>query len=319
MRSVIASEAISRRDFLGRVASLATAATFAPRLRAEEAKPNPPYLDIHTHLGQPWGNRDALTVDALLHWMDRSGVEQACVLPLVSPESYDYPISTDYVLEKTKPHRERLLPFCSLDPRTSEWSGVKRKKDLLTRYKDAGARGFGEHKCGTPVDDPRSLEIYHACGELGFPVLFHLDNIRNTDKPGLPGLAHALEQCPQTNFIGHANGFWASISGDATAADLGAYPKKPVAKGGALDALFDRYPNIYGDLSAGSGANAIMRDMEFGRAFVIRRADRLLFGTDYLAPGQVVPQIDLYRKLELPDDVRAKVFRGNARRLLGIQ
>jgi predicted TIM-barrel fold metal-dependent hydrolase len=49
---------------------------------------------------------------------------------------------------------------------------------------------------------------------------------------------------------------------------------------------------------------------------VIRRADRLLFGTDYLAPGQPVPQIELLRQLNLPADVQAKVFHDNARRLL---
>jgi hypothetical protein len=41
------------------------------------------------------------------------------------------------------------------------------------------------------------------------------------------------------------------------------------------------YPNLWGDLSAGSGAGAIAHDCEFSLAFLIRRADRLLFGTDY--------------------------------------
>jgi hypothetical protein len=76
------------------------------------------------------------------------------------------------------------------------------------------------------------------------------------------------------------------------------------------------YPNLYGDLSAGSGANAIRRDLEFGREFVIRRADRLLFGTDYLANAQQVPQFDLHDSLDLPAEVQAKVFRENARKLL---
>ena len=93
---------------------------------------------------------------------------------------------------------------------------------------------------------------------------------------------------------------------------------RSVAPGGAIDALMDKYPNIYGDLSAGSGANAIMRDLEFGKKFLIRRADRLLFGTDYLAPGQEVPQFDLYRDLELPKDAAEKIYIGNAKSLLGL-
>jgi predicted TIM-barrel fold metal-dependent hydrolase len=81
----------------------------------------------------------------------------------------------------------------------------------------------------------------------------------------------------------------------------------------------DAYPNIYGDLSAGSGANALSRDMSFAKEFVVRRQDRLMFGTDYLSPGQGVPQFELFnKKLELPSDVQAKVFRDNARKLLGL-
>jgi predicted TIM-barrel fold metal-dependent hydrolase len=78
----------------------------------------------------------------------------------------------------------------------------------------------------------------------------------------------------------------------------------------------EAYPNLYGDLSAGSGANSISRDREFGREFMIRRQDRLLFGTDYLQPGQAVPQFELFDSLDLPTDVAAKVFRGNAERVL---
>ena len=86
--------------------------------------------------------------------------------------------------------------------------------------------------------------------------------------------------------------------------------------GGALDRLMDLYPNLYGDLSAPSGENALRRNLEFGREFVIRRADKLLFGTDYLAPGRQIPQFELLESLNLPDDVRFKVYRGNAIGLL---
>ncbi|MEO8493657.1 MAG: amidohydrolase family protein [Planctomycetota bacterium] len=42
-----------------------------------------------------------------------------------------------------------------------------------------------------------------------------------------------------------------------------------------------------------------------------------MFGTDFLSPGQGVPQFELFEKLvALPEDVRAKIFRDNARRLL---
>ena len=99
---------------------------------------------------------------------------------------------------------------------------------------------------------------------------------------------------------------------------VGGYPKGPVEPGGAIDRLMERYPNIYGDLSAGSGANSISRDKEFGRQFMIRRQDRLMFGTDYLQPGQPVPQFELFDSLELPTEVEAKIYKGNAERVIKI-
>lgn len=310
---------ITRRVFHRYVAG-AVGAFAAAGLGGGQAKalPRGKYFDIHTHLGQPWGNRPALTASKLLRWMDANDIAQAAVLPLISPESWDHPITTDYVLKETRNHRDRLIPFCSIDPRTINLGGYKAKVDLLMRYRDAGAKGFGEHKPGIPIDDSRNVELFRACGEVKLPILFHLDTHRNMDVPGLPGLARVLEAAPDATFIGHAQGWWASISGDVSEESLQHYPKEKVAAGGAIDRLMDRFPNIYGDLSAGSGANAIARDKEFGRSFLIRRADRLLFGTDYLAPEQGVPQFTLFDEMNLPGDVGGKIFRGNARTLLGI-
>lgn len=277
------------------------------------------YIDVHVHLTQPWSKREPLTVDVLLRWMDAQRVAQAVVLPLVSPEAWYYPISTDWVLRQTKPHRDRLIPFCDLDPRATYVRKFNDIVDALKRYIDAGAKGVGEHKSGGPIDSPENLTIFRAASELKLPVLFHMDSIRCTDRPGLPGLEKALQEAPDANFIGHAPGWWASISGDVkTQEDMAGYPKEPVAPGGAIDRLMDKYPNLYGDFSAGSGANAIRRDMAFGRQFVLRRADRLLFGTDYLTPDQTIQQFELFDELALPAAVQAKVFRDNARRLLSM-
>ncbi len=310
---------MTRRTFNKSLVAGVGAAMLGQRAEAAPKFPKGTYVDIHTHLGQEWGNREPLSAQGLLNWMDQKSIAQSIVLPLISPESWDHPISTDYVLEHTKAHRDRLIPFCSIDPRTINLGSYKTKVGLLKKYRDAGAKGFGEHKPGVAIDDSRNMELFKACAEVGFPVLFHLDNSRNTDKPGLPGLENVLRQIPDGIFIGHAQGWWASISGDTDQATLQQYPDKKVAPGGAIDRLMGKYPNIYGDLSAGSGANSISRDLEFGREFLIRRSDRLLFGTDYLAPEQAVPQFKLYGEtLKLPRKVKKKIFRDNARRILGI-
>lgn len=289
------------------------------RATSAEGSKDPLYIDMHTHLGQTWNSTETLTAEVLLRWMDAHRIGRAIVLPLISPESSSYPLTSDFVLAETKPHRDRLVPFCSIDPRTSFKGGHQGLVAMLQRYVDAGAKGFGEHKPGIAFDDPRNLRLFAACAEVKLPVLFHLDNQRNTDQPGLPGLEKVLQETPQGTFIGHGPGWWASISGDVTQAGLSSYPKGKVAEGGAIDRLMEKYPNIYGELSAGSGANSISRDLEFGHDFLVRRQDRIMFGTDFLAPEQPVPQFELFEQLlKLPADVQNKIYRDNARRVLGL-
>ena len=311
---------LSRRTFHRQLLTAGAAAVAASSRAAKAADKFPPgdYVDMHTHLGQTWNTTVPLSAEELLRWMDAHKIAQAVVLPLVSPESSSYLLTSDYVLAETRPFRDRLIPFCCVDPRTSYSGGLKGLVAMLQKYIDAGAKGFGEHKPGVAIDDPRNMLLYAACAEVKLPLLFHLDNQRNTDKPGLPGLDKALTQNPGCNFIGHGPGWWASISGDTTQTSLGGYPKTKVAPGGAIDALMEKHANLYGDLSAGSGASAISRDLAFGRDFLIRRQDRIMFGTDFLAPKQGVPQFELFEEqlADLPTEVQAKIFRDNARRLL---
>ena len=322
-REAIPRPLATRRRFLslaaGTAAGLGTGRFSLPGLFAAEPKRRKAskYIDVHTHIGTVWNGNKELTPDGLLRWMDEHDVEKAVLLPLTSPESSSFLLLTEPALKAAKAHPDRFIPFCSIDPRTSVRGGLKGFESIIRSYVDRGAKGFGEHKVGLNFDDPRMMVIYQACEEIGIPLLFHLDAVRDMDEPGLPRLEHALKTFPKLTFLGHGPGWWASISGDIkTKADLGRYPKGPVKPGGAIDRLMSKYPNIYGDLSAGSGANSIGRDRDFGRKFMIRRQDRLLFGTDYLQPGQHVPQFELFDSLDLPKSVQGKIFRGNAERLL---
>ncbi len=312
----------NRREFLetagkATIACGLTSVAIPDPMVGNSAQPEYRFVDVHVHLGQPWNERGELTPTMLLRWMDEHQIAEAWVLPLISPESWFYPITTEWVLQQTKPFRDRLIPFCAVDPRSAVMGGKDPFRDILRRYRDAGARGFGEHKWGGPIDDPRNIDLMQACAEVGLPVLFHLDGDRNTDQPGLPGLEKLLQSVPDVKLIGHGPGWWASISRAVTPADLNNYPKGPVEPDGALDRLMGKYPNLYADLSAGSGSNAIFRDLEFGREFLIRHANRILFGTDYLADQQAVPQFELFESIKLPADVEKKICLTNARQLLG--
>ncbi len=186
-----------------------------------------------------------------------------------------------------------------------------------------GVRVCGEWKFRVLFDDPRCLELYRAAGALGCPVVLHIDVPFRPDEAGQPvyredwyggtvaNLERALAACPQTVFIGHASGFWREICGEADS-HTATRPNSQVKPGGRLITLFERFPNLYADLSAGSGLNALQRDVDFARSFLIRFSDRLLFGRDYY--GGELQQ--LLNELDLPDAVLKKIFHENALRLV---
>ena len=95
---------------------------------------------------------------------------------------------------------------------------------------------------------------------------------------GIENLEKALKRYPAVNFIGHAQSWWGNISGDLNPSDY--YPKGPIKPGGLIDRLLADYPNIYGDLSADSGLNAITRDPDFARGFLDRHYRKLVWGSD---------------------------------------
>ncbi len=329
------NDPLSRRRFLAAAACTALAGS---RLAFAAAnRPKHKYIDIHTHLGA-FRFGQTVTPRGVVAWMDEHDIERAVILPLVSPESAPtmQPLMTsDAAIEAAQAFPDRLIAFCCLDPRATidpqapktnpqrqgHVGGVQGLKEILKRYQDAGARGLGEHKVGLPFDHPQMMQLYEACDALALPILFHLDDLRGIDGPGLPRLERALKAFPKLPMIGHACGFWSSISGDATAEDFGRYPTppRPITPGGALDRLLDACPNLYCDISEPGGAIALTRDPSFARDFVLRRADRLLFGSDYLAPGQEIPQFEILASMNLPDDVAYKIHRGNAIRILKLE
>src|SRR5262249_48765319 len=87
-----------------------------------------------------------------------------------------------------------------------------------------------------------------------------------------------LKGYPKTTFIGHADAFWANVSADYH--NEAAYPSGPIARGGVTDRWLGEYPNLFGDVSANSGNNALSRDPSFTADFLERHQGKLLFGSD---------------------------------------
>lgn len=160
--------------------------------------------------------------------------------------------------------------------------------DRLAFCKANGAIGIGELMINKKIDNPFLEALFTAAEKLELPVTIHLSPEEGfkygiADEPGLPLLESLLIRHPNLKILGHSQTFWIEMSGDAPKDKEGRYKmgKGPVLPGGRLPELFSKYPNLYGDLSANSAGKAIMRDPEFGLAFLDTYADRLFFATDY--------------------------------------
>ncbi len=229
--------------------------------------------------------------------------------------------------------------------------GLKVWKTLGLRARDPAGRLVA-------VDDARLDPIWSAAAELGLPVVIHVADpiaffdpldatnerweelreqpdwhfwpTRRDGDPGAPGfppfdeilaaLDRLLGRHPATTFVGAHVG--------CAAEDLG-----------LVGRMLDAHPNFHADIAARLGE--LGRQPYTARDFFLRFADRILFGVD-MAPDPAIYRIH-YRFLEtrdesfdygtgpvpeqgrwqihglgLPDDVLRKVYRDNARRILGL-
>lgn len=297
-------------------------------------------VDIHAHccdLRTPSTmGRAPLSMEALIERLDAEGVDRAVLLPWPAcPEAVTFPglfsPLPDVVsqVQAAGRHADRLIPFGNLDPR---WGGNSPDADfrwLLERFIEMGCRGIGELGGNLWFDDPRVVNVVRQCGERGLPVLFESSGpgpgrYGLIDTVGSPRLERLLVRAPDTILIGHGPGFWAEIGQDLLIEEKSGYPSGPVGRGGSLQRLLRTYPNLYADLSAHSGYNALTRDPQHAARFLHEFSDRLLFGTDtcFADPEGRMPQLAyLQERLsggELTAHEYAAIVGGNALRLLGI-
>ncbi len=272
-------------------------------------------IDLHAHMGrldrEGYPHRAPLSAHQLIDRMDREGIDQAVLLPLESPEGGWGYLLTEEVVEARNTYPERLIAFLCVDPR---YPKAEQFIDHFVRHH--GCLGFGEHVNGLVFDDPLNMALYAQCNEYGLPLVFEINRAGLCyDEVGLPRLERCLQAFREVKWCGHGPGFWAAVSGDDDGRP--GYPQGPVAPGGALDRLLERHDNLYLDLSARSGYNALTRDPAFTEGFVARHWRRMLFGTDIVFPGDRLPIVGWLRDLDVSEEVRQAIAEGNARRVLG--
>ena len=154
---------------------------------------------------------------------------------------------------------------------------------IIRKAIQEGAVSVGELKYHLGLDSPEMHRVYDICAEMNVPVMMHIQNFPHFAgelpyNTGYPQFDKVLQAYPKTKFVGHGDLFWAHISADVPT-DRG-YPSGPVKPGGLTDKFLSDYPNLYADMSANSGNNALSRDQNFSREFIVRHRTKLIFGSD---------------------------------------
>ena len=288
------------------------------------------FFDVHVHVYRSDvpladGATRFPTLDEVLRRHDEAGIHGGFVLPLIGPETY-LPQSNEDVLDICAASGGRLLPFCNIDPRAMNNAPDSPLGDWLAHYKARGCKGIGEVMANLPVSDPRYQNLFRHAEALGLPINIdmtgHLGKYYGLyDDPGMPQFEATLARFPKLIFLGHGPAFWAEIAALRTPDDRKSYPHYPVEAEGAVPRLMRQYPSLYGDLSAGSGCNALTRDPAYAARFLNEFQDRLLFGTDLCSAGAGLPLpkflLDLRTKGILDEAAFEKIAWKNAVRLFG--
>ena len=291
-------------------------------------------IDIHVHTTRKLGPKrldgtNYALPDQLCWMYDQVGIERGVLLPEISPEGiHSFSTNAD-IQEIVEARPNRFSWFCNIDPRVDNNTSETNFVYLLDYYKKLGAKGLGEITCNLYFDDERVFALLKACEQCDMPIIFHMGHTNGEygliDDLGLPRLEKALKAFPKLKILGHSQRFWSHIGGDVNEETRHGWPTGKVLPGGRVVELMRKYPNLCGDLSAGSGYNALTRDPEFAYAFMEEFQDQLYYGTDICAPENIAnPMLKLAAFLDeavtngkISYEVYVKISRGNALRLLG--
>lgn len=249
---------MERRAFLK--ATLAAVAAAKARARGEFFWGGP-VLDTHLHLRPD--------PDACFTHIQGCGVTNAVLLTRAPDE--------DKAKLEMARRRNIFVRSVSTDP------AQPGADDIIRKAIRDGAVSVGELKYHLALDSPEMRLVYSICAEMHVPVMMHIQNYPHFAgelpyNTGYPQFDRILRAYPKTNFIGHGDLFWAHISADVPT-DRG-YPSGPIKPGGLTDEFLSDFPNLYADMSANSGNNALARDTAFSREFIVRHRSKLIFGSD---------------------------------------
>lgn len=282
---------LSRRDFLLSAATLAGAGIAHAAAPAHSPATAEPIIDIHQHTNYG-GVRDAAfrqISPARTHAQLRAhqlglGVTKTILLPSGRDAFRPSTINgRSNGLESTITGNEDCLAFVRAFPDefvfgANEVSDLADATAVIEKYLKLGAVLIGEQKFNVECDSAEMQKLYQLADAYRVPILMHWQI--GSYNQGFDRFHKMLKKYPRVNFIGHAQTWWANIDKACDNDPRNLYPRGKLTPGGLTDRYLSDYPNMFGDLSAGSGENAFKRDPDHARAFLARHQDKLMFGSD---------------------------------------
>ena len=238
--------------------------------------------------------------------MKERNIEKCIVSPLDHKGSRAYnEKERTQMLENYKRYKGTIYRMALIEP--GDFEKVEDAEKRLRQEKQDGAVAVGEHYGkGLMFDDPKNLLIYQACAKVGLPVMFHIDQNKNMVTEGMSEVDNVLKKVPEVKLVAHA--YWWRQFGN-----------------GSCDRQLSQHPNLYADMSGKVVVNQINRDRAAARKFLIKHQDRILWATDegWWSFGQKEKQMNqhytILEELNLPDEVREKIYRTNAIKLYGLK
>lgn len=323
-----------------------------------------PVIDVHSHFGfRLKGSAEKL--DEFVQLMDRNNVAQCISLDARLGDTLDehkkylwtkYPnrfaifVHIDWVGDgKTEDpstwdcHRadfpRRVVGLMAVAKRDGA-CGLKIFKRMGLNYKNPNG---GLMK----IDDPRWDPIWAACGEIGFPVIIHTadpaafflkidkTNERWEELSRHPEWSFPTEKFPPRKELLAARN--RVIAKHPKTQFIGAHGANNSEDLATVGKWLDRYPNLHVEFASRIGE--LGRQPYTARKFLVKHADRVLFGTDGPWPEQRITQYwrfyETYDEyfpysekefppqgfwniygVGLPDEVLKKIYHGNALRLM---
>ena len=271
---------------------------FPPRIKKNRGK----YIDSDPCFALLYSKKEAklATAEELIASMDKAEVDVSVIVN-IGWTTHELCVETnDYILESIAKYPKRLVGFGAVQPNSYEAALAE-----IERCAQAGARGVGEMR--------PDMQLF----DLGDEILMQ-PLVEMLKKHQLILLTHASEP------VGHEYPGKGSITPEALYPFIVNYPDLTVICahwGGGLPfyALMPEVKRAMSNVFFDTAASPFLYSPQvYNQVIQLVGADKILFGSDYplLEQSRLINEI---RSLDLPEETKALILSGNARRLLDIK